>query len=86
MSFPDHFSHPCLFQHSAHLYFNRAILALTVTFIKDIQQRTYWCHEDASGEALIMASTTIVVDWARWARRERELFAEWDLHCDWIRG
>jgi len=39
LSFHDRFPHPYLLEHSTHLYFNATIPALTVTLVKDVQQR-----------------------------------------------
>ena len=63
-----------------------AIPALTVTFIKDLQQRIYWGHQDMSGEAVVMASTARKVDWTYSAYLERDLFAECGPRCYWIPG
>ena len=66
MSFPDHFSHAHLLQRSTHLYFNETIPAFTVTFIEDVQQRIHKGHQDARGDPVVMAGTTLTMDWTRW--------------------
>ena len=65
LSFHHHVPHPHLLQHSTYVYFNAAIPALTVTFIKDLHQRIYWGHQVANRERIVMASAANGMDWTR---------------------
>ena len=58
--------------------------ALTVTFIKGLQQRIYSGLQDTSGEPVVMAITPREVDWTYWVYPERGLFAEWGPRGHWI--